>query len=453
MVSEETKIDRSVDTCRSDVQNPFIDKNPIQPSSMDSFYATQMPFAEESSILKRQSPGINRTLSFRNTGLALTTNSCIVPIDIINTQSSTKSKNWFGANIRSYTHDDPGVPIFDSGLREYMEPHVTKARKKREEHYKTLAEKRELNPYSPNKTVRAPYPSLRVERSFLFDVETYPLHQILANTIGVEDLSLIHQHEEQDKRALLSKLLNLNSRKEFHECYDNFVTSICIPLIHSQGVSDNLFSTRFSGQQEVCYRYQAFPCIRVMKPGEFSIGPHCDMVYGHSIANINFHIPLTPTFGTNALYTETHPGKEDWHPLTAKSLGLGYIFDGARCLHFSLENTTNRTRVSLDFRIAISRKNDSESSQNNGHSNSIFLRSYHLAETAVEDCALDDLSCSETMLEDNYSAVAGYYDEAFVNLGYINHPRIQYLCGSVVRKRNNHVGELLSPDRRVGFPF
>ena len=25
-------------------------------------------------------------------------------------------------------------------------------------------------------------------------------------------------------------------------------------------------------------RYQAFPCIRVVRPGEFSIGPHCDVM-------------------------------------------------------------------------------------------------------------------------------------------------------------------------------
>jgi hypothetical protein len=27
-------------------------------------------------------------------------------------------------------------------------------------------------------------------------------------------------------------------------------------------------------------RFQTFPCVRVVQPGEFSIGPHCDAAYG-----------------------------------------------------------------------------------------------------------------------------------------------------------------------------
>jgi len=102
-----------------------------------------------------------------------------------------------------------------------------------------------------------------------------------------KDLSLIHLHEEQDKRVILNPLLNPESRKAFHECYENFLTSICIPEIHSRAVAENIFnnssSTRNSGPEEICYRYQAFPCLRVIKPSEFSIEPRCDMAYGHSI--------------------------------------------------------------------------------------------------------------------------------------------------------------------------
>merc|ERR1711957_1146490 len=234
----------------------------------------------------------------------------------------TPSK-WFGADVNKHTNGQADVPTFSPGLRKFIEPHVLKARRKREDRWHELLKKIGSKHYNSSglsicSNARIPYPSLRAERSFLFDVETYPLHRILADTIGVEDLSLVHQHEEQNKKKLLSPLLNPDSRKIFHECYENFVTSICIPEIHSKAMSDGLFnitsSTRNCGPEEICYRYQAFPCLRVMRPGEFSIGPHCDMAYGHSIGNINFHIPLTPTFGTNALYTETHSGRENWHP-------------------------------------------------------------------------------------------------------------------------------------------
>jgi len=414
----------------SDLQDS-LDDSTIESSSTDLFITPHSLLSQESNIIMYgDNSASNATVPDR---------------------PSSKSKNfptkWFGKNIRNYTNSRSSVPVFDPGLRKCMEPHINKARKTREDWHKMLVKKIGSTIYK-HSTVRVPYPSLRHERSFLFDLDTYPLHQILADTIGVEDLSLLHQYEQQDKKALLSKLLNPQSRRDFHECYDNFVTSICIPLIHSQAVSESMFSIRNSDSKEICYRYQAFPCLRVMQPGEFSIGPHCDMAYGHSIGNINFHIPLTPTFGTNALYTESHPGREDWHPLTAKSNGLGYVFDGARCLHFSLENTTDRTRVSLDFRIAISRKNDLRYNGNHGTGHSIFMRKYNLDGTDFENRHLDDVLCSEAMLEDNYSAVRGYYDEVFVNIGTTKYSRIP----SVVRKRANRK-RLLTPDRRVGFPF
>jgi len=360
---------------------------------------------------------------------------------------------WFGADVNKYTHGQANIPTFSLDLRKFIEGHVSKARRKREDRWHELLKKIGSKHYKRSNlsicsNAMIPYPSLRVERSFLFDVETYPLHQILADTIGVKDLSRIHENEEQNKRTLLSPLLNPDCRKNFHECYHNFVTSICIPEIHSKAMSDGLFnissSTRKCGPDEICYRYQAFPCIRVMKPGEFSIGPHCDMAYGHSIGNINFHIPLTPTFGTNALYTETHSGREDWHPLAAKSCGLGYIFDGARCLHFSLENTTDCTRVSLDFRIAIYRK----SSCRSVHPDSIFMQNYSVETSVAED--FDDVLCSESILEDNYSTVPGYYDEFLLDVGSFSRRRPQ-LSPNALRK--NQRSGLLNPDKRNGFPF
>ncbi len=82
------------------------------------------------------------------------------------------------------------------------------------------------------------------------------------------------------------------------------------------------------------------------------------MAQGHSIGNICYHIPLMPSFGTNALYTESHLGHGDWHPLLAKSPGLGFKMDGSRCLHYHPKNETNITQVSLNFRIAITRVPD-----------------------------------------------------------------------------------------------
>jgi len=406
----------------SSSQIPAVD----QPCSLMPLSEESSVSSEERSFSSRDKKRMTRTRSSRMCSDTSRSRDCSISIVVSTDPSPNKSgkipSKCFGADVNKFTDGQPDAPNFNPSLRKFIEAHVSKARRMREDRWQSVLKKIGSNRYrralSISNNAHIPYPSLRLERSFLFDDETYPLHQILADTIGVDDLSLMHQHKEQDKKVLLRPLLNPESRKGFHECYENFVTSICIPELHSRAMADNIFnissSKRNSGTEEICYRYQAFPCLRVVKPGEFSIGPHCDMTYGHSIGNINFHIPLTPTFGTNALYTETHPGREDWHPLTSKSRGLGYIFDGARCLHFGLENTTERTRVSLDFRIAIYRKSGRKTNLIN--ESSLFTHNHHEEDLTNED-DVDDVLCSERALEDNYSTVPGYYDEFLLDMG------------------------------------
>lgn len=376
-------------------------------------------------------------------------------------QLGLQPSKFFGRDIRSWTNDSPDQPMFDKDLRNFMEIHISKARRNREEKHQSILRKigidersRASIPATSNAYI--PYPSLRNERRFLYDVDTYPLHKHLADIIGVSDLSLIHQHPIQDKKVLLKPLLDSRKRRSFHQCYDNFVTSFCIPLLHSLAMRDNLFndSRRNNGTQNISYRYQAFPCIRVNRPGEFSIGPHCDMSYGHSVGNINFHIPLTPTYGTNALYAESHPGREDWHPLKTKSIGLGYSFDGARSLHFTLENSTVHTRVSLDFRIAIHRSTKREVPTSLKPSNARMMMEYSvlLKEALEQDDKhydIHDVLCNKTILQDNFSSFPGYYDEAQVEIGTSSSSGIG--PGPVVCKRSGST--LLQPDKRVGFPF
>uniref|UniRef100_A0A6S9IC40 Uncharacterized protein n=1 Tax=Ditylum brightwellii TaxID=49249 RepID=A0A6S9IC40_9STRA len=337
----------------------------------------------------------------------------------------------FGASIRQHTYASPDVPNFDQKLRNVIEPYVGKARKEREQKQREMTGINDVAPIACN--VGVPYPTLRRERAFLFDSETYPLHRILAETLGVPDLSMLHTRSIQDERILMEPLLHRSTRRAFHECYDNFVASFCIPLLHAVAIEQNIFnistmaSAPMSTRTAITYRYQAFPCLRIVRPGESSTGPHCDIADGHSIGNINFHIPLTPVYGTNAIYTESHPGREDWHPLTAKSLGLGYVFDGARCLHFGLENTTETTRVSLDFRIAISRGG---SMFNDDPNNKL---------------------CSRKVLNDQFEAAGpGYYEEVFIDID--STPRA-FAPGPVVVKKGRYGGRLSDPDHRVGFPF
>jgi hypothetical protein len=207
------------------------------------------------------------------------------------------------------------------------------------------------------------------------------LHTTLAEVLGIQDLKLAHQ---LPRERLLEPLLDRKKRSTFHAAYDAFLTSYCIPLLHSLAFSKKSFQNADS----VIYRYQAFPEIHVACPGECDITePLCDTILGHSIGCLKFYIPLTPSVGCNSLITESHPGKEDWHPLHAKTVGLGYLFDGARCLHFDLENTSNFTRVAISFRIVLFREGGREGEL-----------------------------CPIRQLEDNYSFIPGFYEEAIIDL-------------------------------------
>ena len=111
------------------------------------------------------------------------------------------------------------------------------------------------------------------------------------------------------------------------------------------------------------------------------------------------------------MYTESHPGREDWHPLRTKSVELGFSFDGARCLHFTLENTTDQTRVSLDFRIAIYRDNGTSSPRIHD-SNTMMRHTIQQAGfgegDAEEEIDVHDTLCNRRMLKDIYSKSPGY---------------------------------------------
>merc|ERR1712232_283782 len=104
---------------------------------------------------------------------------------------------------------------------------------------------------------------------------------------------------------------------------------------------------------------------------------------------------------------------EDWHPLEARSPGLGYQFDGARCLHFNLRNTMDQTRVSLNFRIAITRAPD------------------RFGEGVDYDP--DDQLCCPELLRDDFSREnPGFHEEVVVHVGDV--PR-SFLPGPVAVKR------------------
>lgn len=385
------------------------------------------------------------------TDVSFTSTDSSLPEKSSPTQSTIDDKD-FAQQMHRYLGDMIHEPNFEdyAGIRKIMEPFLRKARLARQDAM-TEALSGVIDPVSARrlghgsaqysdligKSVGVPYSALRQERPFLFDEHTHPLHTLLAQALDVPDLSRLHvaySAKDVNQHQLLSPLLDEHRRYAFHAAFDCFVTSHCVPLLHSLAISNNIFNHNINGvatnSGRITYRYQGFPTVQVVRPGESgsNLGPTCDVMDNHSIGCLMFYIPLTSSEGTSCMYVESYPGRENWHPLKAKSVGLGYLFDGARCLRFGLKNTTNQTRVSLIFRVVIYRDQSREIPTLEKIlqvSESRALSSEQLDQQMDElfgtpaTAVIDDSSdlCPLMLLEDNHSlAGPGYYDEVVIDV-------------------------------------
>lgn len=198
------------------------------------------------------------------------------------------------------------------------------------------------------------------------------------------------------------------------------------------------------------YRYQIFPTVTVVYPHdpEACRPPSCDLNEGHSVGWLHFHVPLTSSTGsTSGLWVESFPGREDWHPLATRRVGLGYCWDGARNLQFTPLNTTNGTRVSLDFRILLVRASSVAAAAAAAHATTSHNINHRMSE---EDVIMnDDVLCRPHHLEDVLTrADDGFYEEA--TMGRIG-------GASKMRRRGCAAAStaisMKEPDARCGFPF
>jgi hypothetical protein len=131
----------------------------------------------------------------------------------------------------------------------------------------------------------------------------------------------------------------LNHR--FRGVYHEFVRGVVAPLLGCH--PDDVY-------------YQRTPTLRIVVPSAAAVGhKHCDYEYYHQPAEINFWIPLTPTYGTNTLFVESEPGRADFAPLACE-LGEAVKFWGNQCVHYTVANAEPTTRVSLDFRAVDKRR-------------------------------------------------------------------------------------------------
>ena len=132
--------------------------------------------------------------------------------------------------------------------------------------------------------------------------------------------------------------------EEFQSLYETILRKHCAPNV---GLEEG------SGEMLL---YQRNPTLRVMYPdiGK-SVGKvHKDADYHHQATEINFWVPFVDLSKDGdesaCLYAESSPGKQDFHPFDCH-FGEFVKFWGNQVTHYTIENVSKITRVSVDFRV------------------------------------------------------------------------------------------------------
>ena len=256
-----------------------------------------------------------------------------------------EESKWLSNRMYAASFGARSIDFDDPCMRKAIEPYVAQMRQQRADALSRSA----ISVKAVQETLT---PQLMEEAILQYDTSRYPLREKFVEALfGSEresmNLEQLHREGRQadlgrrkdrlEKQALLAPMTIKSRRAVFQDTYIELVLDFILPSLEAHLPS------------ETSYHFQLLPCIRVVRPGEFSIGVHADVCYGFNPANINFYVALTSIGGTNSIVIE-HFQQEDWHVATLK-VGDIYRFPGAICGHFTMENTTPTTRVSLDFRV------------------------------------------------------------------------------------------------------
>ena len=148
--------------------------------------------------------------------------------------------------------------------------------------------------------------------------------------------------------------------KDFYNLYDTDYTFLLSYLSFIREYIKPIFSS------ETLLLIQKTPNIRFHLPGCSNIGKrdtdindeiiglHHDSEFGHPEEEINIIIPITDMFDTNSIYYEDTPNSNiSVYNYSNLKINKDSFFVGNlnKCRHYNKINNTNKTRISLDFRI------------------------------------------------------------------------------------------------------
>lgn len=188
------------------------------------------------------------------------------------------------------------------------------------------------------------------ELIFNINLKEYDFISLVKSVYSVEEFNLEELHKHLPSNEILQEVNFENDNETwfhkkfynklnsgwpgFEQTYEKFIVEVIKPLFKVNKLI-----------------YQRRPTFRVQIPNNKSVGEyHRDYTYNHQLGEINFVMPLTDMVETTAIWAESLPGLNDFHPINVKK-GQMIAFNGNLCLHGNKVNTTTNTRVSFDFRI------------------------------------------------------------------------------------------------------
>lgn len=179
-----------------------------------------------------------------------------------------------------------------------------------------------------------------------YNTRVYNFVELIGELFDTKDLDKLHElttnvYSEQFK-------VGMDSTTIFH---NNFYDKLRSGWPELKALYESFICGIVSRHINEDFLYQEFPTFRVHLLNNVAVGAfHNDGEFGHPAGEINFIIPLTNSDGTASIWIESEPKKEDFEAIPMQ-IGSLITFNGNELTHGNKMNTTDRTRVSMDFRV------------------------------------------------------------------------------------------------------
>lgn len=196
------------------------------------------------------------------------------------------------------------------------------------------------------------------EKTFYFSTDKFPFQETMKKVLEYDgDLTQIHTCIPGATEWEQITFQNDTSTDFHKKYYKSPFYQEMILLYHrflKEWLLPQLEEDEYIVQKEPSFRIHIPKNTALGKRGDETdtemIGLHCDSDYNHPSTEMNYMLTITGQSETNSCYTESEPGKGDFHPIVL-AYGEVFRFYGNKCRHFNKKNTSQRTRISFDFRI------------------------------------------------------------------------------------------------------